>query len=71
MSRAHLTGEYRFRTLSRVFAGPLLVLQVEEWVPDGPPDGNGLREWLEGYRWRDAKIEDLEVILGTSKLARD
>jgi hypothetical protein len=35
---------------------------VEGYYSDGPPDFNGLPEYLEGFKWRDARVEDLSFI---------
>lgn len=53
-----LTGKTRYRA-ERRWRRTLLVLQVEEKHEDGPPDTNGLPEWLAATGWRDARVEDL------------
>ena len=47
---------FRFRT--QTFTGKV-VLQVLDKVGDGPPDSNGMPEWLAGEYWRDARMEDM------------
>ena len=59
MSNFSLTGKIRYRTESRWFRDPVVILQVEEMFGDGPPDYHGMPTYLAGVRWRDAKVEDL------------
>ena len=59
MSNFELTKKIRYRTENRLFSDPLVVLQVEESFGEGPPDWNGMPEYLGGVRWRDARVEDL------------
>lgn len=64
-----LTGATRYRIQSRVFGGPVLVLQVEVRRRITPAD-----DGLEGEYpvWRDAKVEDLETVFqGHYLLMRD
>ncbi len=46
-----------------LFGKPVLILQVHEKYPDGPPDSYGMPTYLAGERWRDAKVEDLSQTL--------
>lgn len=60
-----LTGRMRLRSHSSIswltrFA--VLVLQVEVTRDDGPPDHNGMPEYLAATYWRDATAEDLSVV---------
>jgi hypothetical protein len=61
--RTTLTGATRYRTERRLFKPDVLVLQVEEHTTDGPPDTNGMPEYLAGTYWRDARPEDLQLVL--------
>ncbi|UIS24797.1 hypothetical protein AXL1_02 [Stenotrophomonas phage vB_SmaS-AXL_1] len=60
------TGRMRLRAQPRKgFFGsrePLLVLQAEVDVPDGPPDSNGLPQWLATRTWVDAQVKHLPII---------
>lgn len=54
-----LTGATRYRIQSRVFGGPMLVLQVEVNRRITPAD-DGLSGTF--TVWRDAQVEDLETV---------
>lgn len=60
------TGRMRLREQHRsglIFSKPsLLVLQVEVDVPEGPPDSNGLPQWLATRTWMDAQVKHLPII---------
>lgn len=60
-----LTGATRYRTERRLFKPDVLVLQVQEHTTDGPPDSNSMPEYLTGTYWRDARAEDLTLVLRT------
>ena len=63
-----LTGKVRYRSAKLGLLGPtVLVLEVEEHTSDGPPDFNGMPTYLSGKYWRDAKVEDLGLILPKSE----
>lgn len=61
-TRSRMTGQMRYRVQPRWFNDPLVVLQVEVDVDDGPTDSNGMPMWLAGTFWRDAKPEDLQFL---------
>ncbi|XAQ48583.1 hypothetical protein [Xanthomonas phage vB_XeuM-YB23] len=62
------TGRMRLRAQpaagwARLFgAEPRLVLQAEVDVPDGPPDANGMPQWLATRTWVDARVQHLPII---------
>ena len=59
-----LTGRTRYRSVKVGFFGPtVLALQVEEHTTGGPPDKNGLPEYLAGVYWRDATASDLSLTI--------
>jgi hypothetical protein len=57
------TGKVRYRSEKRWLKPEVLVLQVQVICGDGPPDSNGMPEYLSATYWRDARVQDLVVIL--------
>ncbi len=63
-----LTGRTRYRSAKIGLFGPtVLVLQVEERRPDGPPDWSGLPEYLSDTYWRDATAMDLSTAIRSER----
>lgn len=50
---------YRFRV--QAWTGKL-ILQIKVRCTDGPCDSNGLPTYLAGEYWRDAEVEDLQLL---------
>jgi hypothetical protein len=59
----HPTGKVRYRSEKRWMKPDVLVLQVQVTCGDGPSDSNGMPEYLSATYWRDAQVEDLDVVL--------
>lgn len=60
-----LTGNTRCRVVARLFRDPLLVLQVEvhrKGYEVCGPYGETTMDF-DDYVWRDAKLEDLKVVV--------
>lgn len=62
-TKTTLTGATRYRTERRMFKPDVLVLQVQEHTTDGPDDWHGMPTYLAGTYWRDARPEDLQLVL--------
>ena len=62
----NLTGRTRYRIETPLFGNPLVILQVEVAYGDGPDDYHGLPKWGRGKYWRDARVEDLSLVIRES-----
>ena len=64
--RDKLTGRTRFvaQRIGTIRKREVLVFQVEVAWPDGPPDSNGMPQYLRGTGWRDATTADISTAQG-------